>query len=212
MKPYNGINQLRVYASAGFDCSLQKQLSIDSTDSVGMNLPQIDHLDSLILLIRNRKVMLSLHLAKLYGAEPRTLMQAVRRNLDRFPDDFMFELTHEELNSLRSQNVILEARGKGGYSKYLPYAFTQEGVAMLSSVLRSPQAVHANIAIMRTFVKLRELMVSHRDLAQKIEVLERKYDAQFKVVFNSIRELINAKPKNLIQVPSPKRKLGFGSD
>jgi hypothetical protein len=124
----------------------------------------------------------------------------------------MFELTQDELNSLRSQNVILERRGKGAYAKYPPYAFTQEGVAMLSSVLRSPQAIHANIAIMRTFVKLRELMVSHRDLSQKIEVLERKYDAQFKVVFDSIRELINAKPKNLIQVPPPKRKLGFGKE
>ena len=152
--------------------------------------------------------MLSQHLAELYGVEVRSLVQAVKRNIARFPDDFMFQLSSEELSSLRSQNVILEG-GKGQHSKYKPFAFTQEGVAMLSSVLRSPRAVQANIAIMRAFVKLRELMVSHRELSQKIESLERRYDAQFKVVFNSIRELIQAKPKELIQIPSSKRKIGF---
>src|SRR5512135_2090320 len=170
-------------------------------------------IENAILLIRGHKVMLSLHLAKIYGVEVRTLVQTVKRNIERFPEDFMFQLTAEEADFLRSQNVILEkkgrGKGRGGYSKYRPYAFTQEGVAMLSSVLRSKRAIEANIAIMRTFVRLRELMTSHRDLAQKIDALERRYDAQFKVVFQSIRELINAKPKELPAVPAKKRPLGF---
>lgn len=120
------------------------------------------------------------------------------------------QLTVEEVDSLRSQNVILNTGKRGHNIKYLPFAFTQEGIAMLSSVLRSPRAVLANIAIMRTFVKLRELMNSHRELAQKIESLERRYDGQFKVVFNSIRKLIDAQPKELVRVPPPRRKIGFG--
>ena len=166
-------------------------------------------IENAILLIRGHKVMLSSHLADIYGVEARTLLQAVRRNMERFPDDFMFELNKEEVTILRSQNVILKS-GWGTHSKYLPYAFTQEGVAMLSSVLKSKRAVEANIAIMRTFVRLRELMVSHRDLAEKINALERRYDAQFKVVFNSIRELINAKPKELPAAAPPKKHpIGF---
>jgi hypothetical protein len=147
---------------------------------------------------------------ELYGVEPKVLMQAVKRNGERFPDDFMFQLTKEELQFLRSQNVTLEGGGKGRHFKYLPYAFTQEGVAMLSSVLKSKRAIQANIAIMRTFVKLRELMNSHRELADKINSLEKRYDAQFKFVFNSIRQLINAQPKKLIQVKPKKKPPGFG--
>ncbi len=154
--------------------------------------------------------MLSGHLAELYDVEVRALVQAVKRNYERFPDDFMFQLTSEEVESLRSQNVILEKKGR--HSKYLPYAFTQEGIAMLSSVLRSHRAVQVNIAIMRTFVKLRELMNSHRDLAHKIDSLERRYDSQFKVVFNSIRKLIDVEPKELVRVSTPKRKIGFGAE
>ncbi len=153
--------------------------------------------------------MLSAHLAEIYGVEVRALLQAVRRNAERFPEDFMFQLTPEETEALRSQNVILEGQGRGQHSKYRPHALTQEGVAMLSSVLRSKRAIQANIAIMRTFLRLRELMASHRDLAQKIDALERRYDAQFKVVFQSIRELINAKPKDRPAVPAKKRPLGF---
>jgi uncharacterized protein YjcR len=108
--------------------------------------------------------------------------------------------------------VTLKEGGRGKHSKYLPDAFTQEGIAMLSSVLHSPRAIQANIAIMRVFVKLREMMFSHRDLSQKIEALERRYDAQFKVVFNSIKELINAKPKELVQATLTRRKIGFGRD
>jgi len=107
--------------------------------------------------------------------------------------------------------VILEGGGKGGHSKYLPHGFTQEGVAMLSSVLKSPRAVQVNIAIMRAFVKLRELMNSHRELAEKINSLEKRYDAQFKVVFNSIRKLIEAKPEDLTKSLSSKHKIGFGN-
>ena len=124
----------------------------------------------------------------------------------------MFQLTLDEVDFLRSQNVTLENSGKGRHSKYLPFAFTQEGVAMLSSVLRSQRAVLVNIAIMRAFVRLRELMDSHRDLALQIEALERHHDGQFKVVFNSIRRLIQAQPKELVQVPPVKRKIGFGRE
>jgi hypothetical protein len=167
-----------------------------------------EYLEKSILFIRSRKVMLSPHLAEIYGVEPRALLQAVRRNITRFPEDFMLQLSDEEVEFLRSQNVILKTKSKKTHSKYPLYAFTQEGVAMLSSVLRSPQAIEANIAIMRGFVKLRELMDSNRALAQKIEALERKYDSQFRVVFNSIRELITAKPKELVQIPTKKR-IGF---
>jgi len=117
--------------------------------------------------------MLSYHLADLYEVQVRALLQAVKRNCNRFPEDFMFQLTSAEVESLRSQNVILNI-GKRGYNiKYLPFAFTQEGIAMLSSVLRSQRAILVNIAIMRTFVKLRELMNSHRELALKIEPRKR---------------------------------------
>ena len=169
-------------------------------------------IDEVILLIRGKKVMLSSHLAQMYGAEVRVLVQAVKRNKLRFPDDFMFQLSSEELASLRSQNVILENSGKGGHSKYLPYAFTQEGIAMLSSVLRSPEAIVVNIAIMRAFVRLRELMGTHRDLAQKIEALERRYNGQFQVVFNSIRKLMEAKPSDLVATHPRRGKIGFGRD
>ncbi len=176
------------------------------------NILDTKSIEKQIFLIRGRKVMLSFHLSVLYATETKALIQAVKRNLDRFPDDFMFQLSLEELESLRSQNVTLEGTGKGQHLKYLPYAFTQEGVAMLSSILRSSRAVQVNIAIMRAFVKLRELMSEHRELADKINSLEKRYDAQFKVVFNSIRELIKAKPKDLIEISVPKRKIGFGRE
>jgi len=172
----------------------------------------LQFLEKQVYLIRGRKVMLSFQLAQLYEVELRALVQAVKRNSERFPSDFMFQLNSDETEALRSQNVILERGGKGGHSKYLPYAFTQEGVAMLSGVLRSRRAVEANIAIMRTFVKVRELMNHSRDLADKINALERRYDAQFKVVFNSIRELIKASPKNLLEVKPQKRRIGFGGE
>jgi len=152
-----------------------------------------------IFLVRSQKVMLDFDLAELYGVETRALKQAVRRNLDRFPADFMFELSTAEIKNLVSQTVI-PTRGKLGGAT--PYAFTEQGVAMLSSVLRSPRAVQVNIAIMRTFVRLREMLLSNAELARKLAALENKYDAQFKVVFDAIREL-------MLPPDPPRRKIGF---
>ena len=137
--------------------------------------------------------MLDSALARLYGVEVRVLNQAVRRNLESFPDDFMLQLTAAEVDSLRSQFVILKT-GRGAHTKYLPYAFTEQGVAMLSSVLRSRRAVQVNIEIMRAFVRLREILSANADLARKLDALERRYDAQFRVVFDAIRELMAPSP------------------
>jgi len=153
-----------------------------------------------ILLLRGQNVMLDFDLAELYGVETRALKQAVRRNLGRFPPDFMIELSAAEIKKLVSQTVI-PARGKLGGA--IPMAFTEQGVAMLSSVLRSPRAVQVNIAIMRAFVRLREMLMSNADLARKLLALENKYDAQFRVVFDAIRELMEGPP------PSQKPRIGF---
>ena len=152
-----------------------------------------------IYLIRGEKVMLSMHLAELYGVETRTLNQAVKRNIHRFPEDFMFQINESETDQLVSQNVIPHKKYFGGS---LPYAFTEQGVAMLSSVLNSERAVQVNIAIMRAFVKLREMIASNKDLARRLDDIEKKYDSQFKVVFDAIRQLMTP--------PEPKkRKIGF---
>jgi hypothetical protein len=160
----------------------------------------------LILLLRGDKVLLGEHLAELYSVPVKVLNQAVQRNVDRFPEDFMFRLTRDEAEAIlrsRSQFVTLK---RGQNIKYLPYAFTEQGIAMLSSVLRSPRAVEVNIAIMRTFVQLRRLMDSNRDLARKIEAMEKKYDEQFAVVFDAIKQLIAEDTARKVQ---PKRRLGF---
>src|SRR4030066_1606032 len=159
----------------------------------------VERISSKIYLIRKEKVMLDSGLAELYGVETKQLKRAVKRNIDRFPNDFMFQLTRAEYNSLRSQIGTLK---RGAHSKYLPFAFTEQGVAMLSSVLNSERAVRVNIEIMRAFVRLREILATHKDLAAKLETLERKYDAQFKVVFDAIRQLMT--PPEL-----KKRKIGF---
>jgi hypothetical protein len=148
-----------------------------------------DFITTKILFLRGEKVLLDADLALLYGVETRVLKQAVRRNIDRFPEDFLFELSTEEWNSLRSQIVTLE-KGRGKYSKFPPFAFTEQGVAMLSGILNSPRAVETNIAIMRTFVALRKLMETNKDLAAKIRQLERKYNQRFKLVFDAIQKLI----------------------
>ena len=153
-----------------------------------------------IYLLRGQRVMLDFDLATLYQLETRALKQAVRRNRDRFPDDFMFDLTPEEIESMVSQNVI-PTRGKLGGA--IPMAFTEQGVAMLSSVLRSPRAVQVNIAIMRAFVRLREMLLTNADLARKLDALERKYDTQFRVVFDAIRQLTSPPPA------PPRRQIGF---
>jgi hypothetical protein len=163
-----------------------------------------------ILLIRGQKVMLDADLAELYEVETKALNRTVRRNIERFPGDFMFELTADEFESLRChfgtsnmRSQIVTSKGRGG-RRYNPLAFTEQGVAMLSSVLRSQRAVHVNIAIMRAFVKLREMLASNHDLARRLDEMEGKYDAQFKIVFDAIRELMRPPEK-------PRRRIGFGS-
>jgi len=145
--------------------------------------------------------MLSTDLAELYEVAPRVLMQAVKRNIARFPEDFMFQLTRSEQSNLKSQFVT---SSWGGARRAAPYAFTEQGVAMLSSVLRSRRAVQVNIAIMRAFVKLREILASNRDLARRLDEMEKKYDRQFKVVFDAIRELMTPPER-------PRRRIGFGA-
>jgi hypothetical protein len=164
------------------------------------NLVPEEIIESKILLIRGKKVMLDRDLAVLYGVETKTLKQAVKRNPKRFPEDFMFELTQEELNNWRSQIVTSKADKMG--LRYPTYAFTENGVAMLSSVLNSERAIIVNIQIMRTFTRLREIIASHKELARKLEAMEKKYDSQFKVVFEAIRQLMAPPIK-------PKRKIGF---
>jgi ORF6N domain len=152
-----------------------------------------------IFLIREEKVMLSTHLAQLYDVEPRALTQAVKRNIERFPEDFMFQLSAEEFANLKSQIVI---SSWGGSRRAAPYAFTEQGVAMLSSVLRSKRAVMVNVEIMRAFVRLKQMLASNAALARKLATLEQKYDAQFKIVFDAIRELMST--------PEPKKKRPIG--
>lgn len=142
-----------------------------------------------ILLLRGQKVMLDSDLAELYRVEAKVLIQAVKRNIARFPSDFMFQLENQEVASLRSQIVTLKT-GRGQHRKYPYYAFTEQGIAMLSSVLHSERAIQVNIEIMRAFVKLRELIASHKDLARKLVELEKTYDARFRVVFDAIRQLM----------------------
>jgi hypothetical protein len=148
-----------------------------------------------ILLIRSEKVMLDADLAALYGVETKTLVRAVKRNIERFPSDFMFQLTSGEFENLRRQIGTSNLRSQIGTSswggrRYRPYAFTEQGVAMLSSVLKSKTAVRVNVEIMRTFVRLRRLLATHADLARKLDSMEKKYDGQFKVVFDAIRRLM----------------------
>jgi len=163
------------------------------------SLIPVDRIEKAILLIRGQKVMLDADLAELYGVETRVLVQAVKRNIERFPEDFMFQLSQEEFTILRSQ--IVTSSDWGG-RRYRPYAFTEQGVAMLSSVLRSQRAIQVNIEIMRAFIRLRRMLASHVELARKLDALEKKYDAQFKQVFEAIRQLMAP--------PKPKRRpIGF---
>ncbi len=155
-----------------------------------------------IFIIRGKKVMLDQDLAMLYGVKTKTLNQAVKRNIERFPEDFIFQLNIKEAQSSRSQFVTLK---RGHNIKYLPYAFTEHGILMLSSVLKSERAIQVNIQIMRTFVKLRELMLLHKDLAQRIDALERKFnehDKNFIIVFDAIKKLLQPPEK-------PKSPIGF---
>ncbi len=154
-----------------------------------------------ILSLRLQRVILSSDIAVLYGVEPKVLMQAVKRNIERFPEDFMFQLDATEWQNLKSQNVT----SSWGGARTPPYAFTEQGVAMLSSVLRSERAIKVNIEIMRTFVQVRRLATEHQELSLRLDALERRYDEQFNAIFDAIRQLM-APPQ--IQ----KRPIGFTAD
>jgi hypothetical protein len=158
-----------------------------------------ERIEKRIYFIRQQKVMLSTDLAALYEVEPRVLVQAVKRNIERFPEDFMFQLSEKEFTDLKSQIVI---SSWGGLRRGTPYAFTEQGVAMLSSVLRSKRAIQVNIEIMRAFVKLKQMLASNAKLAGKLTALEKKYDVQFKVVFDAIRSLMTPPEK-------PKKRIGY---
>jgi hypothetical protein len=167
-----------------------------------------EQLVPLVIRLRHENVILDSDIAELYGIETKALNRAVKRNIERFPSDFMFQLTEEEIENLKcqigtssSRSQIATLKNHGG-RRTLPYAFTEQGVAMLSSVLRSPRAVEVNIAIMRTFVQLRSLMQSNKLLAEKIEKLEEKYDQNFQIIFDAIRQLIAADD-------NPSKELGF---
>ena len=166
-----------------------------------MRLIPKERISRSILLLRGQKVMLDADLASLYEVETKVLVQAVKRNLVRFPEDFMFQLSKDEFADLRSQSVTSSWGGR----RYPPYAFTEQGVAMLSSVLRSERAVRVNIEIMRAFVRLRDMLAENATLARRLEALERNYDAQFKIVFEAIRELMAPAPTE------ETRKIGFGA-
>ena len=159
-----------------------------------------ERIEQTILLLRGHRVMLDADLAILYGVPTKRLNEQVQRNKKRFPSDFMFQLTPAEVERLRSQFATSKT-GSGG-RRYRPYAFTEQGVAMLSSVLHSERAVQVNIAIMRAFVQLREMIASNKGLARRLTELEKKYDGQFRIVFEAIRELMAE--------PEPKsRRIGF---
>jgi len=162
----------------------------------------LQKIEKTIFMIRGLKVMLSTHLADLYDVEPKVLMQAVKRNIDRFPEDFMFQLSIDEFDDLKSQIVT---SSWGGMRRARPYAFTEQGIAMLSSVLRSKRAVQVNIEIMRVFVRLREMLATHKELAHKFEELEERinsHDEQIQAIFEAIQMIISPPEKK-------KNKIGF---
>lgn len=172
-----------------------------TTPGQNADVAPLETIERKIFVVRGIRVMLSTDLAVLYDVEPRVLVQAVKRNIERFPADFMFQLTTGEFENLKSQNVI----SSWGGMRTMPYGFTEQGVSMLSSVLRSERAVQVNIAIMRTFVKLREVMATHRDLALQIAGLEEKYsahDQDIQVIFQTIRDL-------LTPPETAKKRIGF---
>ena len=159
-----------------------------------------ERIEQRIMVIRGQKALLDSDLAELYGVETKMLLRQVKRNITRFPSDFMLQLTQKEWDNLRCQ--IGTSNGRGG-RRYLPYVFTEQGVAMLSSVLGSERAIEVNIHIMRVFVKLRQLLSSHKELARKIEEMEKQYDYQFTVVFDAIKKLMEP------PAPQKKRKIGY---
>ncbi len=170
-------------------------------DDTPRGIVPMERIEQAILLIRGQKVMLDRDLAALYGVETKALNRAVKRHPRRFPDDFMFQLTADEFENLRRQSGT---SSRWGGRRYRPYAFTEQGVAMLSSVLNSDRAVEVNVAIMRAFVRLRQVLASHAGLQQRLDELEATYDEQFRVVFEAIRQLMAP------AAGEPRRKIGFG--
>ena len=172
------------------------------------NITPVEQIENKIFLIRGQKVMLGSDLATLYGVSAKRLNEQVKRNIERFPADFMFQMDDKEYAALRSHIAAQYLRSqfatiknhRGKHAKYLPYAFTEQGVAMLSSVLRSKRAIQVNIAIMRTFTRLRKMLADNRDLREKIERMERKYDGQFSVIFAYIAEIIDISKREIKNV------------
>jgi hypothetical protein len=170
---------------------------------------QLQTIQTKIHELRGQKVMLDFDLAELYQTETKRLKEAVRRNINRFPADFMFELSREEYQSLRTQNASLEI-GRGKYSKFNPFAFTEQGVAMLSSVLTSPQAIEMNIAIVRAFVFIRQYALSHKDLTEKLKALEGKYDKQFGDVYEAMNYLLQKDHRETEQ--KQRKRIGYKAE
>jgi hypothetical protein len=179
------------------------------TKSSSRAIVTVKGIESHILQVRGQRVMLDADLAALYGVETRALLQAIKRNRSRFPEDFMFQLNQREFAILRSQTVISSSAAGHGGRRYPPYAFTEQGVAMLSSVLRSPRAIQANIGIMRAFVRLRQMLAAHADLARKLVALEKRYDHKFKIVFDAIRELMEPAAESPEPPAEQSRQIGF---
>jgi phage regulator Rha-like protein len=189
---------------SGFECYLSWEQQIIMERKSAIRPISVDRITQSILVLRGHKVLLDSDLAALYDVPTKVLLQAVKRNIDRFPDDFMLQLGAEEWAALRSQFVTLKT-GRGQHRKYLPYAFTEQGVAMLSSVLKSKRAIAVNIEIMRAFVRMRELLASNKTLAQQLQKLERKvasHDVAIADVLRTIRELMNP-------LPLKSRPIGF---
>ncbi|WP_282161067.1 ORF6N domain-containing protein [Ulvibacterium marinum] len=168
---------------------------------------ELQTIQNRIYEIRGQKVLLDFDLSELYETETKRLKEAVRRNIERFPSDFMFELTKDEYNTLRTQFASLDNRGRGKHSKYNPFAFTEQGIAMLASVLRSPKAIEVNIQIVRAFVFLRKYALSHSELSQKLQELETKYDKQFNDIFEAINYLIQK--DKLENTQKVRKRIGF---
>ena len=163
------------------------------------SLIPVEYIEKRIFIIRDEKVMIDRHLADMYGVETRILNQAVKRNIKRFPHEFMFQLTKEEREKVIT---ICDDLGSLKFARTMPFAFTEHGLAMLSSVLNSDRAIQVNIQIIKTFVRLRQMLAGHKDLQKKIEEMEAKYDKQFRVVFEAIKQLLSEEEK-------PKKRIGF---
>lgn len=168
---------------------------------------QIEKIQTKIYEFRGQKVMLDFDLAELYETETKYLKRTVRVNIKRFPPDFMFELTKLEYDSLRCNFSTLESKGRGQHSKYLPFAFTEQGVAMLSGILNSEKAIDVNISIMRAFVFMRQYALTHKDLTEKLQELENKYDKQFKDVYDAINFLLQKDNQETEQ--KQRKRIGF---